>query len=420
MGKLTSGEWLTRERVTIFAAASGLGALVLLGGLLLTSRGTVDAFGRPIGTDFSVFWNAGRMALGGHAPDAWNPELFNSAARHFHQHRVPDSAWLYPPVYLFVACALAALPYIGALVAWQAVSLALGWATLRLVLKDTRATLVALACPLTAMVLGHGQNSFLTMVLLGVGLLLMDSKPLAAGALFGALIYKPQLALMLAPLLLLGRHWRVIAGAVLSAVALAGASTMIWGVDSWQAFFGSLQFGRTYMEQGLVPFWKSAGLFAMARLWGASVQLAYGVQAMGMVAALVLIWRTSHASSMVRSAGACAAIALSTPYLLDYDMVIVGLGAAFLYREAAANDAFLPGERNALAFIWFAPWFSRPAEQFLTLPFGPIATLLLACMALRRSGSGHRHSAVDVDRLPGDVPGLAAGEVDGSRADILA
>ena len=34
------------------------------------------------------------------------------------------------------------------------------------------------------------------MVLLGVGLLLMDSKPLAAGALFGALIYKPQLALM--------------------------------------------------------------------------------------------------------------------------------------------------------------------------------------------------------------------------------
>lgn len=418
MGKLTSGEWLTRERVTIFAAASGAGTLVLIGGLLFTSHGTVDAFGRPIGTDFSVFWNAGRMALHGQAPDAWNPDLLNAAARQFHEHKVPDSAWLYPPVFLFVACALALLPYVTALVTWQAFSLALAGATLWFVLKDKRATLIALACPLTAMILGHGQNSFLTMTLLGSGLVLLDRSTFAAGALFGALIYKPQLALMLAPLLLFGRHWRVIAGGVVSSIVLAGASTAIWGVDSWQAFFGSLHFGRTYMELGLVPFWKSAGLFAMARLWGANVPIAYAVQAIGLIAGLVLLWRTRHVPPAVRNAGACAAIALSTPYLLDYDMVIVGLGAAFLYRDA--KDAFLPGERNALAFIWFAPWFARPAEQFLTLPFGPIATVLLAWMAFRRTGSGHRHSAVDVDGLPGDVSGFAAGEINGGRADILA
>ena len=409
MGKLTSGAWLTRERVTIYAAASGLGALVLLGGLLLTSHGTVDAFGRPVGTDFSVFWNAGRMALGGHAADAWNPQLLNSAARHFHGHDVPDSAWLYPPVFLFVACALALLPYVAALICWQLVSLALAGITAHLVLQDRRATLIALTCPLSAMVLGHGQNSFLTMTLLGLGLLSIDRKPLVAGALFGALIYKPQLALMLAPLLLFGRHWQIMLAAMISALLLSGASALLWGTESWLAFFGSLHFGRTYMEQGLVPFWKSAGLFAMARSWGANVQLAYFVQTIGLVGALILLWRIRHAAAAVRNAGACAAIALSTPYLLDYDMVIVALGAAFLYRDATLSDNFLPGERNALAFIWFAPWFARPAEQFLTLPFGPVATLLLAWMALRRAGSEHRHTAVDVQGLPGDVPGLAAG-----------
>jgi Glycosyltransferase family 87 len=420
MGRLTTGAWLTRERVTIVAAASAIGGAILVIGLMLSAHGTVDAFGRPLGTDFSVFWNAGRMALHGQAGDAWNPDLLNAAARHVHQQAVPASAWLYPPVFLFVACALAMLPYVAALLAWQLVSFALATVVARLVLKDKRAILVALASPLTAMVLAHGQNSFLTLFLLGGGLLFLDGNPYAAGTLLGALIYKPQLALMLAPMLLFGRDWRIIAAAILAALVLAGASALVWGPESWRAFFVSLHFGRTCMEQGLVPFWKSAGLFAMARQWGANIEFAYLVQALGAAAALALLSQSRDALPNVRNAAACAAIALSTPYLLDYDMIIVGLGGAFLYREAAAGDQFLPGERNALAFIWFAPWFARPAAQFLTLPFGPIATLLLAWMACRRTRSGHRHAAVHVQRLAGDVAGLTAREIDGGRADILA
>jgi hypothetical protein len=57
--------------------------------------------------------------------------------------------------------------------------------------------------------------------------------------------------------------------------------------------------------------------------------------------------------------------------------------------------------------IWIAPLFTRPAAQFALLPLAQIAILLLAWMAWRRA-SGHRHAAVDVQRLPGDVTGLAA------------
>ena len=419
MSRLATGEWLTRERVTAMATASAIGGAVLLFGLLAGARGTVDAFGRPLGTDFSVFWNAGHLANGGHPVSAWNPHLLNAAARATHGPGVPASAWLYPPVFMFVAAALARLPYLPALFAWQSLSLLLAAAVLSAVLKDRRAVLVALASPLSALVLGQGQNAFMTMALLGFGLLLLDRKPLRGGACLGALVYKPQLALMLAPMLLFGRHWRPIAGAAFTAALLVILSALAWGPESWRAFFASLHFGRTFMEQGMVPFWKSAGLFAMARQWGAGVHFAYAVQAMGTLAGLWLVWRLRAAEPLLRNAATCAAIALSTPYLLDYDMTVVGLGAAFLYR-AAASGGFRDYERSALALIWVAPWFSRPAAEYLTLPLGPIATALLAVMAVQRASSRHRHPAVDVEGLPGDVPCLAAGEVDARGADVLA
>ena len=203
------------------------------------------------------------------------------------------------------------------------------------------------------------------------------------------------------------------------AAVLIGLSALVWGSESWRAFFASVHFGRTFMEQGMVPFWKSASLFAMARQWNAGIHLAYAVQAAGALAGLWLVWRLRAAAPLVRNAGTCAAIALSTPYLLDYDMTVVGLGAAFLYR-AATTDGFLPYERSALALIWFAPWFARPVAEYLTLPLGPLATALLAFMAVRRAASGHCHSAIHVNRLPGDVAGLAAGEIDAGGADVLA
>jgi hypothetical protein len=199
---------------------------------------------------------------------------------------------------------------------------------------------------------------------------------------------------------------------------LIGLSAIVFGSESWSAFAATVSHGRAYMEQGSVGFYKSASLFSMAREWGAPIAAGYAVQLAGTVAALLIIWRSVRADANIRSAAVCAAAALSTPYLFDYDMAIVGIGAVFLYAHAR-DGAFLPYERSALAFIWCAPWVSRPAAQYLALPLGPIAMLLLAWFAWRRA-SGHRHAAVDVERLPGDVTGLAAGKIDARRADILA
>jgi hypothetical protein len=384
MERLKSGAWLDRQlvgRVALFNAAVGAAMLLFL---LMTTRGTVDLYGRPLGTDFSVFWNAGLLANEGHAPSAWDPNVLNALAHRTHAADVGDSAWLYPPVFLFVASPLAALPYVPALILWQLVSLAAVAAALFAILGDRRAVLVALASPLTPLVLSHGQNAFLTAALLGSGLAILRRRPLPAGAMLGGLVYKPQLAIILAPVLVVTRSWRVLFAAALSALALCALSLLIWGAESWRAFAASLRLGRGFMEMGAVGFYKSASLFAMARQWGAGVPLSYAVQAIGLAASLLLIWRLRDAEARVRAAGACAAVALSTPYLLDYDMATVGIGAAFLYA-AAARSEFFSYERSALAFIWVAPWFARPAAQYLALPLGPIAMVLLAVLAVRRA-----------------------------------
>jgi hypothetical protein len=369
--------------------------------LWFARSGTVDYFGQPVGSDFTAFWNAGRIANSGHAAEAWNLEALNASVRAIHGTSY-EIAWLYPPTFLLVAVLLAAMPYLAALLVWQALSFAGVALTLKRILKDRRDTLIALAGPLTPLVLAHGQNSFVTGGLLGSGLLLLDRQPWLAGCLFGALVYKPQFALVIAPLLLFTKNWRALAAAALTAAGLIALSAVIFGTESWRAFAATLAAGRTFMEQGFVGFYKSASLFSMVREWGAPVTAGYAVQLAGVLAALLIIWRSARSGTNIRSSAVCAAAALSTPYLLDYDMAIVGVGAAFLYAEAR-DSAFLPYERSALAFIWAAPWLSRPAAEYGLLPLGPIAMLLLAWFAWRRA-SGHRHAAVDVQRLAGDVP----------------
>jgi hypothetical protein len=378
-----------RERVTVVAALSALVGVAMLAFLFATMDNGVDRYGRPIGTDFSVFWNAGHLANSDRAPDAWNPEILNTAARETHGAKIGDSAWLYPPLFLFVASPLAALPYVAALLLWQLLSLAAIAAALAAILKDRRAVLVALASPITPMVLAHGQNAFLTAALMGAGLLLLNRAQAMAGAAFGALVYKPQLGILIAPLLLLTRSWRAIIAAAFVAGALVGGSILLWGVDSWLAFASSLKFGRYFMEQGSVGFHKSASLFAMARQWGASVSLAYGVQAIGVIAALWLVWRLRGAQNYVRAAGICAAVALSTPYFLDYEMALIGVGAAFLYAEARTTGS-RDYERTLLAIIWIAPWFSRPAAEYLTFPLSQLVVVALAALAVVRASSS-RH-----------------------------
>ena len=421
MEALASGSWLTRERVRRIAAITGLCSLGLLVWLMATSHGTLDWKGRPLGTDFSEVWAAGWMALHGHAADAW------IWSKHFAVQKALQGpgltelyGWHYPPPFLLVASALALLPYLPALVLWQAATLTPFALLMQRLVPGRDTLLLSLAAPVTVICVMHGHNGFLTALLLAGGLMLLDRRPFVAGLLFGCLIYKPQFGLILPILLLGGRHWTAILGACLSAAVLVGVTYLLWGWPVWQAFLTSLPLTRhVVIEQGAAGFFKIVSPFAAIRMWGGSVQEAYAVQTCITVAAMAAVARLAFGKREIRlrNAVVCAATVLGTPYVMDYDLTVLLPALAWLWLDGQEHG-WRRWDGTMMAMVWIGPLFGREAAQLLYLPLDLISALVVVAVALRRSW--HRHAAVDVQSLPGDVAGLAAGEVDAGGTDVLA
>jgi hypothetical protein len=383
---LSTGTWLTRERAIRIAVISGLVSLAILAYLLGSSNGTLDWSGRPLGTDFSQVWTAGRMALEGRADEVWNWSAHRAVQEAFHGPGLSEwYGWHYPPPFLLVAAALATLPYLLALFVWQAATLLpFAWMIRRFTGRP-EAWLFVLAAPATLICILHGHNGFLTALLLGGGLMLIEKRPFAAGLLLGCLVYKPQFALVLPLLLLALWNWRAIAGAAASSLLLIAVTLAIWGWPVWQAFLDSLPLTQAVViEQGRTGWEKIMSPFAAVRAWGGSVPLGYAVQALFTFAAIgATLWLARKARPDLRNAAVTAAVLISTPYVLDYDFVVLLAGLAFLWRDAE-HHGWLPWEKSALALVWIAPLVARNIAAVTLIPLGLLTAILVLVLAVRR------------------------------------
>ena len=386
MNSIASGDWLTRERAIRIAVITGLVSLAILAYLLATSTGTLDSRGRPLGTDFSQVWTAGRMVLDGRAAEVWNWDSHRAVQQAVHGPRLAEwYGWHYPPPFLLVAAALASLPYLPALFVWQAATLLpFAW-LIRRFTGRREAWLFVLAAPVTLICLMHGHNGFLTALLLGGGLMLLEKQPFVAGLALGCLVYKPQFALVLPLLLLALWNWRAIAGAAAASLALIGITLAIWGWPVWQAFIDSLPLTQSVViEQGRTGWEKIMSPFSAVRGWGASIEFAYLVQAVFTVAAIAAtLWLARTARPDVRNAAVAAAVLISTPYVLDYDFVVLLAGLAFLWRDAERHG-WLGWEKTALALVWLAPLVARNIAALTSVPLGLLTAILVLALAVRR------------------------------------
>jgi hypothetical protein len=161
------------------------------------SRDLVDREGKPLGADFITFYAASELALQGRLAEAYDPSHMLAAERAAVPANIETFPWLYPPSFALAVLPLALMPYVLALVVFLGVTLALYlWLVYR-VLPDRRAVVAALAFSGAFVNAMSGQNGFLTTALLGGGLLLLESRPVLAGALIGLLTVKPHLGLLL-------------------------------------------------------------------------------------------------------------------------------------------------------------------------------------------------------------------------------
>src|ERR1700722_17832100 len=131
---MRSGDWVTRERVRLVAFGLLIAFAAGLAYLAGTANGLNDAQGRPLGTDFSNVYAAGTLVLEGQPQAPFDPALQYAREQAIFGTATPFYGWHYPPFFLFIAAALAFLPYMPALAMWQVVTLALYLLTIRTIL----------------------------------------------------------------------------------------------------------------------------------------------------------------------------------------------------------------------------------------------------------------------------------------------
>jgi len=360
---------------------------VFLAGSYLAGTWLIALDGGNVATDFVDVWAAGHLALGGHAATAY----------HWPTHKIVEASalghgfdgyygWHYPPTFLFVAAALASLPYTPSFLVWTFGTFLIYLAALRAVVGDRTSYLLAAAFPPVLANFFVGQNGFLSAALIAGTLVLIERrKSVLAGVLLGLLAYKPHLGLLFPIALVAAGPWRVIASAAIVAFLMAAASWFVFGGASWFAFAGHIgESSQTILADGKADLSKLQTAFGLVRTLGGGEALAWTVQAIvASVAAgaVALLWR-SRAPFEIKAAALGTAALLATPYLYTYDLVVLAVPLGFLLRLGRAQG-FLADELPAIGLACLLiVTFIVPLVNF---PVGFIAVVVVAGLIARRA-----------------------------------
>jgi hypothetical protein len=387
---LKRADWLDEERVIGYSRMFAFLYLAMAVGWIALSPNLIDPNGKPIGTDFMNVWAAGRLVLDGDPGAAYDYgrhyEVQARALPYADGQATPYFGWHYPPYFLLAAAVLASIPYGWALAAWMAATLPVYAAAVKAILPHRRWLLITLAFPAVFVNLAHGQNGFLSAGLLGLGMLWLERRPIVAGVFFGLLAYKPQLGALLPLALLVDRRWAAFVAAAATVLLLSLVSYALLGGEAWRAFFASLELTRTYvLEQGPTGWEKLQSTFAAMRMLGAGVSASYAVHGLiSVVAGAAVLWIWHRPVAMpLKGAALATGCLLVTPYVLDYDLMLLALPIAWLAAEGLRTQ-FLNWEKLLLLVAWLLPLISRGIAT-LGLPIAPFVLLLLLGLIAKRA-----------------------------------
>jgi hypothetical protein len=350
--------------------------------------------GSGVPSDFVNVWAAGRLALAGHAAAAYDWPTHKLIEETAVGHAFDGYfGWHYPPTFLFVAAGLSLMPYAVAYAVWVFGTFPAYLVAIRAIIGDRVGYLLAAAFPAVLANFIVGQNGFLTAGLVGGALTLIERRPIVAGVLIGLISYKPHLGLLFPIALMSGGHWRVFFTAATVAALLAAASWFAFGSDTWQAFFANIgHTSQAFLSEGWADWSKLQTAFGLTRMLGGSETLAWTVQAvLALVAAgaIAVLWR-SPANSLspegrgssyeIKAAALATGAMLATPYLYTYDLVVLAVPLAFLFRLGRARGFLaheMAGIGLACLLILIFP--------FVKAPVGLAAVLVVAALIARRA-----------------------------------
>jgi hypothetical protein len=345
-----------------------------------------------LGGDYPSFYAAGSIALAGDWDDLYSAErqsveqagLIDDEGGYLYFSYPPFVAAVYIPLAtlayplsFFVHTVLMALALVAAIrFSWPWLE-AVGWPMVALV------ALSLAFYPLLRAVPG-GQNTTLSILLLAAAVRLeRDEAPFWAGLALAGLLFKPQFGVVIVPLLLLTRRWRVLTGWVVGAGLLIALSGLLmggmWLSDWWDQ---AAAFRDQNVAANGANFVSLPGFFENLLGAGEAAAFVLGYVIAGLFGLVVAYfwWRYPKSQHLERYALAAAAVVLAAPQTLYYDagLLLLGLGAV----AAVIKN----GGAAAVGALVAVSWVHVAADDLGWSPLGPLvwaASFWLAWHLLR-------------------------------------
>lgn len=401
--------WLAAAGIAIFIAT------VWTAHALASRRETREP---GFGLDFIAFYTAGTFVHEGRLGDLYNLEAVHqfqrelASANHFDIGRA-YGPWWNPPFYALVFSPLSRLPYPAAAGIWIGFNLACFAVACVLLCRmlpaesDWRCralvpVLIILSAPFILAV-SHAQNTCTSLLLLTATVTLCRSRrAFLAGLIGGLMFYKPQVAAVLAAVLVIDLGWRALVG-----YAVSGSALLLTNLIALPGTLGvylhrlpknvhDFQTGTAYpWEQHvtLKAFWR---LLIQGHSLGDATVLVTALTCVSMLAvgALLLLacLRTRQtASGWNRDrlvAATIVAAPLLMPFYFDYDLLLLAVPAVLFASECMKRARGQLLERNQRWVI--VAWSALYVWQMVNTDAGArfhvnLAVPLLAMLAMLAS-----------------------------------
>ena len=363
---------ISRLRLVALCWIPVAAAIYLFDLLRQTRDGLSDGAGRPFGDDFINFFSGPYLAWHGRAAEVYDWSAFHAFEVSLAGPSLGFYHYSYPPALLLVSVPLAFVGYLPGFFVWVAGGWLAFYRALALIASNRTALLFSLATPAVFINSVNGQTGTWTAALFGGGLALLNRRPAVAGVLFGLLICKPQLGILLPVALAAGRQWRAFIAAALTVLILVGASAILFGADIWPAYFKHAEVLRhNVLESGEGVWHRMVSVYVAARRLGLDPAAAYLVQAavaLPVVIVVALAW-FRDAPAAARYALLVLGTWLATPYLQDYDLVIGAF--VVLWLRELYSDLPCPVLISA-GLVLILPFIAAALANLTGFAFGPL------------------------------------------------
>jgi hypothetical protein len=343
------------------------------------------------GTDFMVFHGGIATALKHDLRLLFDADGFtNYLNQRYHDRLTTPLAfrpWIYPPSFLLLLLPIATLPFLPALLLFQAVTAGLLACALcagrgRWPGAGWLAALVLLS-PAASVTVLWGQAAFLTCALLVAGFRLLPRHGVLAGMVLGLLSVKPQHALLVPFALVALRAWPTLLAAALTAMVLVALSAAVFGADIWRDWLAAAGHFAT-----IDVVWDSS-LHTCLMFLGASRPVIFMAELVALAGGAVLVYVVfrRERSEPVRLAVVLAAGNLAAPHTGPYDTMMLLLAGGLVLLDPRRIQPLLAWTLGLC--LWMLPFIGQP---LMSPParLAPLLTLALIVWLVRQHAPGER------------------------------